>query len=82
MDTYYQYRIPFETNSKNEGWVRISLTTEQITNAINRVSRFQYDAHFFAFNAVTLVEVDETGKVVHAHPEAGFYLSRVGVDRA
>ena len=82
LDPYYQYRIPFETNTQNEGWVRISLTAEEITNTINRVSQFQYDAHFFAFNAVTLVEVDETGKVVHAHPEAGFYLSRVGVDRA
>ena len=82
FDTFYQYRIPFETNSKHEGWVRLSLTTEQITNAINRVSRFQYDANFFAFNAVTLVEVDEDGKVVNAHPEAGFYLSRVGSEQA
>ena len=82
FDTFCQYRIPFETNSKHDGWVRISLTTEQITNAINRVSRFQFDATFFAFNAVTLVEVDETGKVVNAHPEAGFYLTRVGSEQA
>ena len=82
FDTFCQYRIPFETNSKHDGWVRISLTTEQITNAINRVSRFQFDATFFAFNAVTLVEVDETGKVVNAHPEAGFYLTRFGSEQA
>jgi hypothetical protein len=82
FDAFYQYRIPFETNSKHDGWVRMSLTTEQITNAINRVSRFQFDAEFFAFNAVTIVEVDETGKVVNAHPEAGFYLTRAGSERA
>lgn len=82
FDAFYQYRIPFETNSKHDGWVRMSLTTEQITNAINRVSRFQFDANFFAFNAVTLVEVDENGKVVHAHPEAGFCLTRVGSELA
>jgi hypothetical protein len=82
FDAFYQYRIPFETNSKHDGWVRMSLTAEQITNAINRVSRFQFDANFFALNAVTIVEVDETGKVVHAHPEAGFCLTRVGSELA
>jgi len=82
FDTFYQYRIPFETNSQHDGWVRMALTPEQITNAINRVSRFQFDSNFFAFNAVTLAEVDETGKLVHDHPEAGFYLTRVGPEQA
>ena len=82
FDTFYQYRIPFEMNSKHDGWVRMSLTPEQITGAINRVSRFQFDANFFAFNAVALVEVDEAGKVVDAHPEAGFYMTPIGRDLA
>ena len=82
FDTFYQYRIPFETNSEQDGWVRISLSVERITEAINRVSRFRYDAGFFAFNAVALVEVDETGKVIDPHTEAGFHLTRVGAERA
>jgi len=82
FDPFYQYRIPFETTPEHDGWVRISLSPAQITDAINQVSRFQLDANFFAFNAVALVEVDEAGKVVHAHPEAGFYMTRVGSELA
>ncbi|MBM79107.1 MAG: hypothetical protein CMJ78_00755 [Planctomycetaceae bacterium] len=82
FDTFYQYRIPFETNAKKDGWVRMSLSPKQITDAINRSSRFQFDSNFFAFNAVALAEVDDAGKVVNAHPEAGFYMTRVGSDLA
>ena len=81
-DTFYQYRIPFETTAEQDGWVRIPLSAEKITDTINRTSRFQFDADFFAFNAVRLVEVDESGQVVNAHPEAGFYLTPVGKDLA
>lgn len=82
FDTFYQYRIAFETRSQDAGWVRIPLSPEQITSAVNRASRFRFDPNYFAFNAVALVEVDEAGKVVATHPEAGFYLTRIGTDLA
>jgi len=81
-DTFYQYRIPFETTAEQDGWVRIPLSADEITSAINRTSRFQFDADFFAFNVVALVEVDESGQVVDAHPEAGFYLTPIGKNLA
>lgn len=81
-DTFYQFRIPFETRAEQDGWVRIPLSVEKITDAINRTSRFHFDSDFFAFNAIALVEVDESGQVVDAHPEAGFYLTPIGKDLA
>ena len=82
FDTFYQYRIPFETDSERDGWVRIALSPDRITDAVNQAGRFQFDARYFAFNAVALIEVDETGQVVDPHPEAGFYLSPIGKDLA
>ena len=82
FDTFYQYRIPFETTSEHNGWVSIPLSPEQITGSVNQAGRFQFDARYFAFNAVALVEVDEAGKVVAPHPEAGFYLTPIGSERA
>lgn len=82
FDTYYQYRIPFESTSTHDGWVRVPLSPEQITEAVNQVGQFQFDARYFAFNAVALVEVDEAGQVIAPHPEAGFYLTSIGKDLA
>ena len=82
FDTFCQYRLSFETTSKHAGWVRIPLSTEQITKSVNQSSRFQFDARYFAFNTVVLVEVDEAGKAVTPHPEAGFYLTPIGKDLA
>lgn len=78
FDAFFQYRIPFETNSKHDGWMQIPLSPEQITNAVNQSGRFPVDSRYFAFNAVALVEVDAAGNVVDSHPEAGFYLTPIG----
>jgi len=73
LDTYYQYRVPFVTQSQDAGWQHLPVSELQLTKSINEIEQFQFDPAFFAYNYVKLVEVDERGKVVE-HPEAGFFL--------
>jgi hypothetical protein len=73
LDTYYQYRVPFTTQSQDAGWQRLPVSELQITKSINEIEQFQFDPAFFAYNYVKLVEVDDRGKVIE-HPEAGFFL--------
>lgn len=82
FDTFYQYRVPLETRSQQAGWQEIPVSESQIVAAINSVERFQFDPQFMAWNAATLVEVDEAGELVDPHLEAGFYLIQPGDELA
>ena len=81
-DTYYQYRIPIVVEASTSGWNAIVLNEQQITTAVNRLEELQFDAQWFAYNSLAVVEVDSEGKMISSDLEAGFYLVEQGPNLA
>src|SRR3989442_11811514 len=74
FDTYFQYRIPATVDAESAGWNLVAINEGQITGAINRLEDLQFDPLWFAYNYLTAVEVDASGRLVDPNIEAGFYL--------
>ncbi|MFP6767510.1 MAG: glycoside hydrolase domain-containing protein [Planctomycetaceae bacterium] len=81
-DSFYQFRLPLETDSEKPGWQLLPLDEARITAAINKISPFRFDPHYFAYNGLRIVEVDDDGRVVDGDVEAGFTLVPVGPNLA
>ncbi|MBI3921581.1 MAG: DUF4091 domain-containing protein [Armatimonadetes bacterium] len=78
LDTYYQYRIPVEIETKQAGWHVIPVDETIITSAINRLEEMQYSPTFFAYNYMKVAEVGSKGHTQDLGEEAGFFLVLAG----
>lgn len=79
-DTFYQYRLPIEIEADAAGWHTVPLTPQQITAAINTLEEMPFDATWFAYGQVQLIEIDAEGKPVGPLADAGFHLIPGGED--
>ena len=76
-DDYYQYRVPFDVASvPAAGQYMVPVTEEQIVAAINAASgeEVKYEAEFFAFDNVLIVEHDEDGNVIGIPADSGYFM--------
>ncbi len=71
-DKFYQYHIPVDVVVESPGWNQIPLDEKQITGAINAIEEFQYDAQFFAYNYLKVIQPAPGGSA--SEIEAGFYM--------
>ena len=71
-DKFYQYRIPVDVVVESPGWNQIPLDEKPITGAINAIEKFQYDAQFFAYNYLKVIQPAPDGSA--SEIEAGFYM--------
>jgi hypothetical protein len=74
FDEFYPYRVPILVDVPAPGEYRLELAPETITAWINEKADFPFDARYFDFDGVRLVEVDGHGNRLENSTEAGYRI--------
>ena len=74
QDAFYPFRRPIAVNVPAPGEVTLDISPEDITAWLNADATFAFDAGYFNYGGVKLVQIDANGGVIDDRVDAAFVL--------